>query len=474
MLLTLIYALIYGSITFVNHLLFRTNAVDLGIKNQTVWYFSQGRMATSSILPELQGELSVFANHFEPILALISPLWWIFGSWTLLIVQWAAVLWGGWGCFSVAKKWLSNPWHAVGIALTYYTGWGFFSAFGFDFHTNVLAAAIIPWFTYYLTQARILPALIMGFLWLSCKETQGLLMFFVATGLAWEFRKEKKQLKMALGFALMAITWFVLVLKLVMPHFAEGRLDYFHFQYSALGENGPDLVKNVLKNPLRAISLLVMDPYASEPQLAHYKMQFIWSLLISGAFLLFLRPVWIWMMLPVLLQKLWSDQPSHWGPFFHYSAELMPVMSLGFAMVLARNFSRKTVFWLLMFLSIAGLEIAKKSLVWYRLYPWARSAVDYTYPTHYQRSFSTSRLKEIIRQIPENVSVAATDFVVPHLADREEIFVYPHQPMAEYVLFVEDDRDLPAEERAAIDAARPGEDYEQLINEPPFYLWKRK
>jgi uncharacterized membrane protein len=471
--LTAFFGVLYGLVTFVNHALFRTYAFDLGIKNQTLWYFAHGKMAYSSLLPELQGDISIFANHFEPILVFLAPFWWILGSWTLLVAQWAFVLWGGWGIYKLTQHWTASGWTAVAMAWLYYWGWGFFSAFGYDFHTNVLAAGCIPWALYYLWKQKVWAGLAVTLLWLSCKETQGLLLFFVGTGCLPMVWKQKKQRFMALGLAGLGLLWFGVVMKVVMPHFAEGRITYFHFHYSALGENGGDLIQSVLSDPISAIKLMFTNPYEQDKVPGNDKLKFILAMVWSGGFLLVLRPAWIWMMVPILLQKLWSDQPAHWGPFFHYNAELMPLLVLGLARVSQGVFTAPGKQWLLALLVLAAPEVTRRSLIWYRLYPWAREAVDFSFRPHYQRSFPVNELRSILKKIPEDASVAATDFVVPHLASRPDIFVLPDTGHAHYILKVMDDRDLPPDQQAALSQIQPKIQDEILWQEGPFLLWKR-
>ncbi len=472
--LTAGFGVLYACITFLNHALFRTYAFDLGIKNQTIWYFAHGKMAYSSLLPELQGDISVFANHFEPILVFLAPFWWIFGSWTLLIAQWFFVLWGGWGIFKLTKHWTSSGWNAVAMAWLYYCGWGFFSAFGYDFHTNVLAAGCIPWALYFLWKEKVWAWLGVTLLWLSCKETQGLLAFFIGTGCLPMVWKQKKQRILAFGLASLGLVWFGLVMKTVMPYFAEGRIHYFHFHYSALGEDGSSLIKSVLSDPIAALKLMVTNPYSQEKVPGNDKIKFILAMVWSGGFLLVLRPAWIWMMIPVLLQKLWSDQPAHWGPFFHYNAELMPLLVLGLARVLQKDITAPGKYWLLALLVLAAPEVTRRSLIWYRLYPWAREAVDFTFKPHYQRSFPVVELHEWLEKIPENAPLAATDFVVPHVANRAEIFVLPETGNARYILKVMDDRDLPPDQQSALDSIQPGNQDEILWQDGAFLFWKRQ
>nr|MBA3531964.1 DUF2079 domain-containing protein [Ardenticatenales bacterium] len=57
---------------------------DLGIYDQTIWNLSQGRIWQTTLVYETGG----YYDHFEPILALLVPLYWLWPDVrVLLIVQ---------------------------------------------------------------------------------------------------------------------------------------------------------------------------------------------------------------------------------------------------------------------------------------------------------------------------------------------------------------------------------------------------
>ena len=141
-----LFSLWYAAISFVNHHLLRTFAYDLGIKNQAIWDYAHFRWNYNSIMAELNGEINVLANHFEPVIALFSPLYWVFGHYTLLVVQWAAILLGGRAIWLLFQERLpAKPLYALLGIVSFYSFFGVFSALSFDFHTNVVAAMWVPW-----------------------------------------------------------------------------------------------------------------------------------------------------------------------------------------------------------------------------------------------------------------------------------------------------------------------------------------
>lgn len=148
-----IFLVIYSLISFVNHYLFRTNALDLGMFNHAIYSFSHIKMNYFTL--NFWGpELSYFGDHFSPIVFLFSPFYYLFGSYTLLVIQIVFVLFGGYGIYKYAclqitesnTKFLYIP---LLILVQFLGIWGIFSALSFDFHTNIVAAMMVPWLVYY-------------------------------------------------------------------------------------------------------------------------------------------------------------------------------------------------------------------------------------------------------------------------------------------------------------------------------------
>ena len=95
------FLLIYCVLSLVNHFSFRTYALDLGMFNQALYFFSTGQNAIYTL--DLTGQTYPFlATHFSPILILFAPLRYLFGSYTLLVIQVLFILFGAVGIHKIA------------------------------------------------------------------------------------------------------------------------------------------------------------------------------------------------------------------------------------------------------------------------------------------------------------------------------------------------------------------------------------
>jgi uncharacterized membrane protein len=99
----ILFAIIYSSISLVNHYYFRTAALDLGLYNNAIYNFANFSMpkytlGTSGV------EQPFLATHFSLITILYAPFYYIFGSYTLLIIQIFSILFAGYYIYVFTER----------------------------------------------------------------------------------------------------------------------------------------------------------------------------------------------------------------------------------------------------------------------------------------------------------------------------------------------------------------------------------
>ena len=142
LLILIVFGVFHGSVTFVNHAQFRTHAYDLGYYTHAVSAFGHFRFSDAVI--DNATYWHPWGDHFEPILALIGPLVHVFGSYTLLVVQWMAVLIGAFGVFRYFELRSDDEWLPSIAMAQFLSIWGINSALSYDFHASVLGAMVVP------------------------------------------------------------------------------------------------------------------------------------------------------------------------------------------------------------------------------------------------------------------------------------------------------------------------------------------
>ena len=100
-----IYSYLFIHQSFFLYKRFALTAYDLGIYDQAVWLISRFHNPFITV----RG-LPLLADHFDPILFLLAPLYWIWASpKTLLVAQTLALGIGAWPIYLIAMRRLGKP-----------------------------------------------------------------------------------------------------------------------------------------------------------------------------------------------------------------------------------------------------------------------------------------------------------------------------------------------------------------------------
>lgn len=436
----LFFGAVYCSISIYNHYNFRTFAFDLGIKNQVLWDYAHGRMNYNTIMPELNGKVNVLANHFEPILFLFAPLYYLFGSYTLLLVQIAFILIGGYGAYKyIAEISGDRIFAALGMSMFYAT-WGIFGALSFDFHTNVLAAVMVPWLFFAIQRKKHVIWILVLLLILLCKENVALWMVFVGFGIFLHWIKDKKRRNFGLFTALISAVYFVVVMQYAMPYFADGKLPYLHFKYAALGSSWTEALQTVFTRPMYTFRLLFENhlPGGDVAFNDKAKWQLHTFVFLSGGIFLLFKPQFLVMLIPVFAQKMFSDDAVKWSVFQQYSIEFVPVIILAaFSFInQSKNSTVKILAGLLIFLG--AFDTTKEFLGLWKPQPYGTYLANFYQKSHYKREIPRKNINDLLKVLPKKVPVSATFYVLPHIANRKKIYQFPEIRDAEYIVAMND------------------------------------
>ena len=155
------------------HRAFGSGRFDLGNMTQAVWSTANGDFLS---VTDVHGEqISRLGSHFDPILALLAPLWWLWPSpELLLVVQAGAVAAGALPVFWLARAHLDSERTAAALALAYllYPPVQWLTAS--DFHPVSLATPLLLFAWWFLDERRLLPFALCAAAALATKEHVGL------------------------------------------------------------------------------------------------------------------------------------------------------------------------------------------------------------------------------------------------------------------------------------------------------------
>lgn len=125
---------LYALISIVNHFLFRTYALDLGLYTNALYKYAHLTMADNLVFKE-QYE-SALGGHFDVFLILFSPLVYLFGTYTLLVVQIVFILLGSVGVYKYFTIRENSSLRIAQLASVYFL---LFLGFSLPFHSITTA-----------------------------------------------------------------------------------------------------------------------------------------------------------------------------------------------------------------------------------------------------------------------------------------------------------------------------------------------
>lgn len=424
------FCTVYSLVSIVNHYTFRTYALDLGAYTNALFDYSHFQFNDSSVFKKVEENL--LADHFDLYLILFAPLSALFKTYTLLIVQIFFLLLGGLGVYKYFDSDVKTKSVALPAMLFFYLFFGVFSALSFDYHSNVVAATILPWFFLFIRKQKLLLSSILLVFILVSKENVSLWMAAVTLGLAIEYWKIPRLRNYSLISMLACGLFFIAVTSWWMPHFANNN-SYPHFHYSFLGDSPKDAIIFLIQHPIESFKVLFVN-HTGDIYGDYVKAELHVLLLISGLPILLRKPQYIIMILPVFFQKMFHDNVAMWGVFGQYNIEFAPVMAIGIFSILANLRSGKFVrisSWILVIASLVCTIRTMDNPVTYN----NKARLRIYQKQHYQRDYPIGEVHRLLKTIPDDVVVSAQSPFLPHLSLRDNIYQFPNIKNAEYIVY---------------------------------------
>ncbi len=406
--LALVAAVAYASISVYRHDVFASGAFDLGVQDQTVWGYSRLEMIPNTV----EMIRNLLGDHFHPILMAIAPLYWIWDDVRVLfIVQAVLIAAGGIPIFWWARQQLGLL-PAIAFEIAYLVFWGVLSAVVYDFHHIALAVPAVSFGLYaVLTKNNRLlwPMVLLGLL-----TRENIALTFAAIGVFVLLAQRRWRL----GAALVAVcaAWFVAVIEVIMPAIAG--VPYSHWTYDALGPSPVGALLHIVRHPISSLALLFDNTIKLK----------LWAGLFGAwLFLPVLSPLFL-VAIPELLERFWSSNPALWSASFHYSLVITPVLAFASIDTLARI--RRMLPDRLSELAVRGVSIALLGAGLILTFGIVRPLDELG---TYTWAGQVAQIQSCLDVIPADASVSASDALLPHLSHRREIYLLTMKADAQYV-----------------------------------------
>jgi uncharacterized membrane protein len=431
----LFFAALFFIMGIANHYFFRTAAFDYGLYNFAFWDFAHFHLSDA---PMYLGKANLLQDHFSLALIYLSPLYWFLnwltGSYTLIVLQVAFILLGGWATYRFILIKTSDSILSLMALLFYFLLQGHFSAFLADCNITVIGSCLIPLFLYFFESKKLFIATIIFILILLSKENMPILFIFIFLVLIIWHRKERKTIYLCLSYVGLCIVYFVLVFKVFIPFFATPDKHYDLFNYTALGKTPSEAIMFILAHPLDTFNMLFQN-HLGNPTYDGIKEEFYLVYLISGGFLLFYRPYYLLFFIPIIIQKMLNDEPLRWSIEGHYAIEVATLLPISVFMILSDVKYKKIKYALAsiacilsMLVTIYMMDPTHHKLQWYGTVKENIFDKEFFHP-----NFNAQKIHEDLQLIPDTARVCASDAILPHLAQRRFIYQFPNVNDAEYI-----------------------------------------
>ncbi len=431
---------------------FLTHAEDLGIMDQAIWTTLHGNMLHMTICNvvgdtncySLNG-ISRFAIHFEPVLFIVSLF---YVPWpnpdTLLVLQSIVVATGAFPAFWLARLRLRNEWASIGIAALYllYPAQQFAQVN--DFHAVTFTASLLLFTLYFMYTRRTLWLFVFAILSMACKEEIPLVI--IMFGL-WSILFQHRW-RSGLALTVLAAVWAVLGLSIIPHIFSPLGHPLLTTRYAGLNQGYLHYVLHLAAHPTTTIKQYILEP-------SH--LFYLRVLLTPAGYLPLLAPWVLILAVPSMALNLLSSDPNMYSGMFQYNAEIVPVLIFSTieAIVLLIWLAQWVMNWLLK-QRIASEQSDTETearaaftartryvnrwlhaglltlLLFYSLFSVVKADTNNTtmpfgqgfvWP---QVTAHTALAQHFIDMIPANASVSAQSDLVPHISQRNSIYLFPY------------------------------------------------
>lgn len=434
-LLYVLTAAAHAVFSMYRHWSFGSGSWDLGCMVHNFYLSSRGLGTTSTVL----GGVDFLGDHFMVGIYLLAPIFWVAPSaWTVLAVQSLSLAVTAPAIYGIARHRGASPRLAFVLGLATGLSFGLQSAAYFDAHAITIGFGLLPAALWALERDRLPLASLLLALFATFKESLGAYVVGLGLLLVWRAYRDRSVRKLTFGglWVLGGTIWFVLVNRVFMPAFMAkaARLES-HETFADFGPTVFSALLGMLSDPLTTIgALFVPDEKALSLGV---------TLAGSGALAVF-APEVLLAALPLLAERFLSSKATMWQMGYHYAAPLC--LYAGWAAALGIPKARAVVARGLEALSPGRGRRASNALVAYLLIGGLLvNAFGYRHRANFHRwredYFSRPDRRAAnaaavahVQALGRDVSVAAQNRILPHLADRAEIWRLGDYEHAEVVV----------------------------------------
>ncbi len=463
-----VFGLICGGaialITCLRHMVFATPNFDFGIFVNMMYHMKESGLPISSCERDVM--MSHFAVHLSPIWYTLLPFYAIFPSPLTLQIGQAAVLASGvipvvliCRCRKLSGK------ATIASSLIYCLYPVLAAGCFFDIHENCFLTPLLLWTFYFFEKKQYIPMYVFAALTLTVKEDAAIYVLFFALYIIFAEKKYLHGLLLAVG----ALAYFSValgILEKLAAHYAElyanaspnpGIEGPMINRYDSLIYDPKDGLAGALKTALVNPGYLLRQIFFTEGKNWDKVVYFLKMLLPVGFIPFFTRKTARWLLTVPILMNLVTAYSYQYEVTYQYHFGIAAFLI--YAMLL--NLSDMSSVCRRNMLAVAAAACC--CLYVMTVFPKIGSTAKKWKENREQYIL----MEEILQTIPEDASVSCSTFLLPHLANRDEvyeIFYHNGETDVDYVIF---DARTPVEKKDINGYLRKGyviiEEYENLL-----------
>ncbi len=402
--------LFVGAVTVLRYVSYCNATFDFGIFTQMFEYMRQTGTVNTTV--ERNYLLSHFAVHFSPIYYIVLPIYYIFPHpVTLQLIQALMVALPVIPIVLLCRHYKLSNWVSVAASLLYILYPATAGGTYYDMHENCFLTFFILMTVWAVEKKKNIPFVICGLLSLMIKDDAAIYMMTV--GLFFLFsRKDKKR-----GAILIVASFVWLAIAVaVVNSFGLGVLDN-HFSNLYMDQDGSfiQIIKTIILNPAYIMAQVIRNATDSAMDKIGY---LILMLVPIGGVLFRVKRKYsrYILLLPFLLVNCFPSYLYQHDVGFHY------------------NFGTIALFMYLIIMNLADMKIPKaKTMVCISVMCASIMFVGSIFPKliayteRYEQNKETyQQLDKALATVPENASVCASGFFIPHLSKNLELYDQNH------------------------------------------------
>lgn len=304
------YILVFGYLCFLKYHSFNYLDWDLASDVIVLRNSVHGKLLYYPFLEQI-----IFGAHLYLIIFLFLPLYALFQTpLTLLFLQSIFLGLAAWPLYLLARSRLNQTFSlSIAIAYLLYPSVGYMNLF--ETHFDIYEIFFLFFALYYFEKENFRRYLVFIALTLFCKENASLTVSMLGI-YAWIRKRPQKWVLFPL---LSGVAWFLLSVKLIIPHFAkdaglyQGGFIFSHY-YKHLGSNLFEMAKTVVLHPVSTALFAFTPP----------KITYILQLFVPAGLLGLFSPLALLPVIPVFMQNLLSAAHNHSLIYYQYTALLIP------------------------------------------------------------------------------------------------------------------------------------------------------